>query len=126
VLAHSKGLQDRVQSLEESISRLNQEKGNVLRELNTIHDKTSRLPSEVLSHIFQFARPPVDFRHHIPLRSNEWKKKCRCFQRDTYHREEDHHFNLAGVSYRWRQIILSTPQLWTTISIGIWGPSMES
>jgi hypothetical protein len=69
LLACSEGpsdLQDRVRSLDESILRLNQEKANVLREINIIHDKTNRLPSEVLSHIFQFARPPIDFRHHIP------------------------------------------------------------
>ncbi|KAF7760148.1 hypothetical protein Agabi119p4_10824 [Agaricus bisporus var. burnettii] len=119
-------LQDQVRSLDELISRLNQDKANVLHRINGMRDKTRHIPPEVLSHIFLYVRPPIDFHNHLPPRTDEWQTECQYFRRDTYHREEDHHIKLAGVSHRWRQIVLSTPQLWTTISVGVWAPSITS
>lgn len=114
-------LQDRVRNLDAVISRLNQERASALRDINNLRDKTSRLPPEILSRIFQLVRPPIDFHNHLPATEGHDRRiRCRHFRRDTYHREEDYHFSLAAVSRRWRQIVLSTPQLWTTLSIGVW------
>lgn len=116
-------IQDEVRRLDDLIYRLNQNRATLLRRLNNIQAATRRLPPEVLSTIFQFARPPIDFSTRITPAEYPDDPDLR---RDTYDHEEDFHFNLAAVSYRWRQIVWSTPQLWTTISVEVYETAAEN
>jgi hypothetical protein len=103
-------LQAEVRSLDDLISHLNQEKAAVLCKINSLRAKTRKLPPEILSTIFQIARPPIEFDNHytdLDIGSN------------TYHPEEDFHHTLAAVSKCWRLVALSTPQLWTTITLRV-------
>ncbi|XP_006459564.1 hypothetical protein AGABI2DRAFT_116525 [Agaricus bisporus var. bisporus H97] len=105
-------LQSEVEILDDLISRLNQEKSAVLSKINSLQATTRKLPPEILSTIFQIARPPIDFDSQytdLDIGSN------------TYHPEEDFHHTLAAVSNFWRLVALSTPRLWGTITLRVDG-----
>jgi hypothetical protein len=110
-------LQDKARGLGAHISLLNEEKAAVLRSVNNIQSKTKHLPPEVLSQIFLSIRPPIDLSSHdVPHRKYDDDEYPR---KSTYRREEFVHFDLAAVSHHWREVVWSTPQLWSSISIGI-------
>jgi hypothetical protein len=81
---------------------------NNLRDVNNTQAETRSLPLEILSAIFEFACPPIDFND----RFINWLPGF-----DTFRTQATFHFTLAAVCQYWREIILSTPQLWTTITL---------
>ncbi|EKM74417.1 hypothetical protein AGABI1DRAFT_109955 [Agaricus bisporus var. burnettii JB137-S8] len=107
-----------VRRLEDLIPRLQEEKAVLLRRINNAQERTRHLPFEVLSNIFLFARPPIDFTAHEPryyhFDDPDYPPLTGHFDPD-----EDFHHTLAAVSHRWRQVALSTPQLWTSISLHV-------
>ncbi|EKM76532.1 hypothetical protein AGABI1DRAFT_131353 [Agaricus bisporus var. burnettii JB137-S8] len=54
---------DAIEDPQKGVSALEAEgeKASLLRRINNTREKTRCLPFEVLSNIFQFARPPIDF-----------------------------------------------------------------
>ncbi|EKM82054.1 hypothetical protein AGABI1DRAFT_126402 [Agaricus bisporus var. burnettii JB137-S8] len=115
-------LRAEVQRLEDVIARLNDDRAVLLRRINDAQDATRNLPPEVLSHIFQFIRPPIDFSTH---QIASYRPHTPDSEGDTYDAEEDYHYSLTGVSRRWRQIALSMPHLWTSIAVAANNGSME-
>ncbi|XP_006463756.1 hypothetical protein AGABI2DRAFT_120561 [Agaricus bisporus var. bisporus H97] len=111
-------LQAEVRRLEDLIPRLQEEKASLLRRINNAQEKTRRLPFEVLSNIFQFARPPIDFTDYEPeyywIEDPDYPPLMGYYDPAEYF-----HHTLAAVSHRWRQVVLSTPQLWTSISLRV-------
>ncbi|EKM78924.1 hypothetical protein AGABI1DRAFT_107363 [Agaricus bisporus var. burnettii JB137-S8] len=79
-----------------------------LRQFNDAQAKTRNLPIEILSMIFELACPPND----INDRYGVWHPGF-----DTFRAEDTFHFILASVCYYWRAVVLSTPQLWTAITL---------
>ncbi|EKM79150.1 hypothetical protein AGABI1DRAFT_106729 [Agaricus bisporus var. burnettii JB137-S8] len=109
-------LQAEVHRLEDLMARLQEEKLVLLHRINNAQEKTGRLPFEVLSNIFLFARPPIDFTAHEPTFYDDDDPNHPPVT-GYYDPAEDFHHTLAAVSHRWRQVVLSTPQLWTSISL---------
>lgn len=110
-------IQDEVRRLNDLIYRLNQDRAGLLRKINSVQASTRRLPPEVLSTIFQFARPPIDFTSRsIPTEFPDDPD----LRRGNYVSEDDFQLVLGAVSYHWRQVVWSTPQLWTTISVEVY------
>ncbi|EKM74418.1 hypothetical protein AGABI1DRAFT_109956 [Agaricus bisporus var. burnettii JB137-S8] len=111
-------LEAEVSRLEVLMSRLQEEKSILLRRINNAQEKTRRLPFEVLSNIFLFARPPIQFADYEPIFYDEDDPEHPSLT-GYYDPDEDFHHTLAAVSHRWRQVALSTPQLWTSISLSV-------
>ncbi|XP_006463998.1 hypothetical protein AGABI2DRAFT_120802 [Agaricus bisporus var. bisporus H97] len=111
-------LEAEVRHLEDLMPRLQEEKAILLRRINNAQEKTRHLPFEVLSNIFQFARPPIDFTAYEPI---HYYIDDPDFPLLTGYVDpaENFHHTLAAVSHHWRQVALSTPQLWTSISLRI-------
>ncbi|KAF7761703.1 hypothetical protein Agabi119p4_9695 [Agaricus bisporus var. burnettii] len=111
-------LEAEVRRLKDLIPRLQEEKASLLRRINNAQAKTRHLPFEVLSNIFQFARPPIDFTAYEPtfyyIEDPDFPPLTGYFDPAEYF-----HHTLAAVSHRWRQVALSTPQLWTSISLRV-------
>lgn len=103
-------LQSEARRLEGLIEALTRDRSAILRKINHTQATTSHLPVEVLSSIFKFARPPIDFStRYVDFRLGD----------NVYHAEENFHHTLAAVCYSWHQIVLSTSQLWTTITLRV-------
>ncbi|XP_006459563.1 hypothetical protein AGABI2DRAFT_116524 [Agaricus bisporus var. bisporus H97] len=85
------------------------ERASVLRNINSTEATTAHLPVEILSIIFLYARPSIDF--------------STCYHPDvsqhTLHTGKDFHHTLTAVSHLWREVALSTPQLWTTVAVRV-------
>ncbi|KAF9449828.1 hypothetical protein P691DRAFT_758725 [Macrolepiota fuliginosa MF-IS2] len=115
--------QEEVHYLDEVIYRLNGERAKLLRRINSVKASTRHLPSEVLSTIFQFARPPIDFQtRSVPV---DWTDRFERADREVVY-EDDFQLDLGAVSHYWRAVAWSTPQLWTTLSIQINGETIEN
>ncbi|KAF9449827.1 hypothetical protein P691DRAFT_774413 [Macrolepiota fuliginosa MF-IS2] len=105
-------LQEEVQRLEGVIHRLNEERARLLQRINARRSATRRLPSELLSTIFQYAHPPIDF--NTRKIATSWPG-----EQDPLDDTEIFQFVLCAVSRHWRQVALSTGRLWTTLSTRI-------
>ncbi|EKM76529.1 hypothetical protein AGABI1DRAFT_131350 [Agaricus bisporus var. burnettii JB137-S8] len=117
-------LEAEVRRLEDLIPRLQEEKASLLRRINNAQAKTRHLPFEVLSNIFLFARPPIDFAAYEPI--NYWIEDSEYPPLTGYFDPAEYfHHTLAAVSHRWRQVALSTPQLWTSISLRVLNTFIE-
>lgn len=97
--------------LDELISRLNKERVALLERLNRIRPPTKKLPTEILSSIFDLACPPPDLsiRHTFPSYTKDGTLKLPPYQYS--------HLTLAAVSSQWRQVVWSNPRLWTWITL---------
>jgi hypothetical protein len=97
-----------------------QERIFTLRRLNDTQALTSCFPPEVLSLIFQNVCPPIDF-------STAYEDFVACDHNDfPNHVQPDYQHSLAAVSYLWRQVVISTPQLWTTVARRVDENSIQS
>ncbi|KAF9447754.1 hypothetical protein P691DRAFT_670891, partial [Macrolepiota fuliginosa MF-IS2] len=96
-------INDRVRQLDATIAELSRQRAVLLQELNAVQPPTAILPAEILSYIFQFACRSPEFSHWYYMRSV-----------------------LHNVSTYWRQILVSTPQLWTGIHLNIGRESTKS
>ncbi|EKM76530.1 hypothetical protein AGABI1DRAFT_131351 [Agaricus bisporus var. burnettii JB137-S8] len=113
-------LEAEVRHLEDLIPGLQEEKAILLRRINNVQEKTRHLPFEVLSNIFHFARPPIDFTTFKPPFYNIKRPLYKLVPSRRYdHPETDFHYTLTAVSHRWRRVALSTPHLWTSVSLRI-------
>ncbi|XP_006463755.1 hypothetical protein AGABI2DRAFT_120560 [Agaricus bisporus var. bisporus H97] len=117
-------LQAEVRRLKDLIPRLQEETAVLLRRINDAQEKTRNLPFEVLSKIFLFVRPPIDFTAHEP-KIYGVDDPSRPPLTGYHDPAEDFHYTLAAVSHRWRQVVFSTPQLWTSISLRVLNTSTE-
>jgi hypothetical protein len=117
-------LHPELKHVDKLIHLFTEERARILREINNTQVLTRRLPSEVLSTIFQLTRSPTDLETRIaksnsPIEINK--------PRSSYFSEDDfHHLVLGAVSHHWRQIVRSTPQLWSTLSIEVYEPVSEN
>ncbi len=89
--------------IEDLIAYLQQERGSLLRRMNSIQSSTRSLPSELLSQIFRHAYPLRDYFEDPPD------------VLDRFREDLNFHLTLASVSSQWRQVVLSTPQLWSFV-----------
>lgn len=71
----------------------------------------------MLSEIFRFARPPIDFTAHGPTFYDYHRPSALI---GDYNPDEDCLYTLGFVSHRWRQVALLTPHLWTSISLRVY------
>ncbi|XP_006457153.1 hypothetical protein AGABI2DRAFT_123018 [Agaricus bisporus var. bisporus H97] len=93
-----------IKRTESLISRLFRERTRLYRKRNEIRSPIYSLPPEILTMIFKFACPPLDFLQTYGLDS-------RPLINPIYPRILN---TLNAVSARWRNIVLSTPSLWTS------------
>lgn len=104
--------------IEQLITQLHEERAALLRRLNVIQSRTTRIPVETLAFILQHACPAPDFnnRHDFP--------------REVYSSDDDgdsvdipelkpFQLVLGAVSSHWRQVIHSSPRMWDTLSLHI-------
>ncbi|KAF9442251.1 hypothetical protein P691DRAFT_630787, partial [Macrolepiota fuliginosa MF-IS2] len=113
----------RVRQLDAAAVELSRQRTALLRELNAIQPPIRVLPTETLSFIFQFVCPLPDF--SPTTTSSPPLVGMQSAIRDTSHWY--HMYLVLGqVSTYWRQILLSTPQLWTTIHLNISCEEAES
>ncbi|KXN86722.1 hypothetical protein AN958_09713 [Leucoagaricus sp. SymC.cos] len=114
--------QKEVDRLDVVIKRLNEQRAYFLRTINNAQTATRRLPPEVMSAIFLLTRPPIDFE------KRNSKINYQTFVSSERHLFEEDGFQLVlgAVCHRWRQIAWSTPQLWTSISVKVCDPELES
>ncbi len=109
-------IQEELRRLDGLIHQLNQNRARLLHKVNQMQAATRRLPPEVLSTIFQFARPPIDF--DARRTPSEFLADPDLW-RETREAEDDFQLVLSAVSCHWRQVVWATPQLWTTISVEV-------
>ncbi|EKM75923.1 hypothetical protein AGABI1DRAFT_131820 [Agaricus bisporus var. burnettii JB137-S8] len=86
------------------ISSLTRERTRLLRKRNEIRSPIYSLPPEILTLIFKFACPPLDFPREYGLDSRNPGKVASPHILSV----------LTAVSARWHNLILSTPSLWTS------------
>lgn len=116
-------IQGEVRRLDDLIHQLNQDRANLLRKVNSTQGVTRRLPPEILSIIFQFAHPPIDFdTRTIVVEPPEFRR----LRREAYKKVDHFQLVLGAVSWNWRQVIRATPQLWTTLSVGVYEMACEN
>lgn len=114
---------EEVRRLEGLIHQINEDRARLLRRVNSMQAATRRLPPELLSTIFQFARPSINFdTRSTPVYLPEDDQ----LRRNTYREEDDFQIVLGAVSSHWRQIAWATPQLWTTISVEVYETAGEN
>ncbi|KAJ3558179.1 hypothetical protein NP233_g11557 [Leucocoprinus birnbaumii] len=82
-----------------------------LRHKNVVQSPIYILPPEILSLIFQFTCLPLDFSRRYPLGQEKPDKRLQ--------------FILGAVSAIWREITLSTPQLWTFVDLNVRTTTLE-
>lgn len=98
--------------LDNAIQRLHEERATLLRRLNAVQARTRVFPPETLSLIFQHA---CTRNHHPNPESFPFEERGGRAQCDE-HTSKFFHLRLAAVSSLWRQIVLTTPQLWSHIN----------
>lgn len=109
-----------LERLDNLIAQLNQEDmAELFHRINNVKATTRHLPLEVLSTIFQFACPPIDFGTPSELLTDQHS------QRERY-KEVHFQITLGAVSYHWRQVAWATPQLWASAFIGVHETSGEN
>lgn len=99
---------EQTQRLDDSISLLNARRAELLQRLNELRSSTKPLPPEILSTIFRHICPPIDFAAADFVEEDE----------DGVPETHDQ-ITLGAVSRYWRQVVRTTPQLWTTATINV-------
>ncbi|KAF9448793.1 hypothetical protein P691DRAFT_668795 [Macrolepiota fuliginosa MF-IS2] len=105
-------IQSQVRRVEQDIERLTAQRVHLQRRLNAIAASTVTLPYEIISTIFQQACPPLDV--NCTQESTESSSKDGGITYPTLP------FKLAAVCSQWRDIALSTPQLWTSVAFTLY------
>lgn len=103
--AESQSLCQEIGKLDEAILHMYEERASRCRRFNETQSFEARLPSSILIIIFCYVCPPSSYNssHQRVRRPNGAKPLVHPV------------FALSGVSSRWRQIVLSTPQLWAKL-----------
>ncbi|KIM39382.1 hypothetical protein M413DRAFT_198590 [Hebeloma cylindrosporum] len=107
-------IHDQIKPLEEQIAKLKAKEHMLGSAINTFHDPfTSKFPPEIASHILRFSLPTLtddqcerNFVRGPATQSpvqTEWAAPLK----------------LGWVCRRWRQLAWATPDLWTTLYVGI-------
>lgn len=96
------------QSLDDAISTLNARRARLLQRLNELRPSTRVFPPEILSTIFHHVSPPIDF------------AASEFLEEDEDGAPESHaQVTLSAVSWHWRRVALTTPQLWTSAVVNV-------
>ncbi|KAJ3567552.1 hypothetical protein NP233_g6296 [Leucocoprinus birnbaumii] len=129
-------LLDRALSLEGRIRELQEERARCLREANSRQVTTNVLPNEILATIFSASCPPIDFEStEFTLGSgDQFDEYIPSIEEPEVSRPDKEvdwsfrHFPLviSAVCALWRQVALSTPQLWTSLSMKITHRNIET
>ncbi|KAF7762295.1 hypothetical protein Agabi119p4_8888 [Agaricus bisporus var. burnettii] len=98
------GIERQIEHTGNLISSLTRERMRLLRKRNEIRSPIYSLPPEILTLIFKFACPPLDFPREYGLDSLTPGKVASPHILSV----------LTAVSARWHNLILSTPSLWTS------------
>ncbi|CAA7264055.1 unnamed protein product [Cyclocybe aegerita] len=110
--AELKRVDDKIRETTSLLQKLLGQRHQLKFERNLHHDPLiHRLPLELVSRIFTFYRP------HLP---NRISKAVSVFQKFSQEKKDDANttpWQLAIVCQSWRPVVLSTPQLWTSVSI---------
>ncbi|KAF5361845.1 hypothetical protein D9756_002073 [Leucocoprinus leucothites] len=119
---------EQIQSLDSVALHIADLKRAAHRQLNDLRPPTSHLPFEVLSHIFQFACPPIDFNAR-PLCEYDYYDLSAGSGCNTIAYPESADYThlqyrcfpliLGAVCSRWRKVAWSTPELWTTFALEV-------
>ncbi|KAF5356004.1 hypothetical protein D9756_004417 [Leucocoprinus leucothites] len=110
-------LVQRTTQIDELILRLRQERTRTQQKLNLLNASTRHLPDDILSTIFRFVCPPIDFDQYF-----SYQYKTEYHQAEAGFCAEDMpnpQLVLTAVSSHWRQVARSTPYIWSTLSLGI-------
>lgn len=105
-------IQSQVRRVEQEIERLTAQRVHLQRKLNTIAASTVSLPYEIISTIFQHACPSLDV--GSTQETTDTPSKDGGITYPTLP------FKLAAVCSQWRDIALSTPQLWTSVAFTLY------
>ncbi|KAF9444911.1 hypothetical protein P691DRAFT_806434, partial [Macrolepiota fuliginosa MF-IS2] len=108
---------DKTQKITDFICFLQKERAHLCHDANAKKARTRHLPPEILSLIFQYAAPPIDFEGPKYLIGDE--KLCEWSGPKKYDRMRFVYNTLARVSMHWHDVVISTPQLWTSFAIKV-------
>lgn len=115
-------MHQRVSFLDRGLEELYQERANLLRRRNEISSITKHTPPDILSLIFLYASPPIPFESR-KFDSSDLKADSYV---SNYHDISNYEANgpyfpltLSAVSFYWRRVVQSTPELWNTIVIEV-------
>ncbi|KAJ7744641.1 hypothetical protein B0H16DRAFT_1857427 [Mycena metata] len=106
-----------IQTLEETLAKLKSERAlleSYAHECRSIFSPARRLPTELLVEIFDLCSPDFNSVNTVEQEENRLAK--------TYL------FHISRVCYRWHDIIMNSPKLWSTITVdtGLWHESAIS
>ncbi|KXN80659.1 hypothetical protein AN958_08926 [Leucoagaricus sp. SymC.cos] len=112
-------IQAETQRIDDLITKLHEDRSALLRRLNAIQPATRVLFPEMLSLIFQQACPTPDhFQQQTVQKRQEFEDEDGYLKFHPGYQEDPHfHPTLASVSSQWRDIVHSTPSLWSSIQI---------
>ncbi|KAF9443286.1 hypothetical protein P691DRAFT_609822, partial [Macrolepiota fuliginosa MF-IS2] len=111
-------VQDRICVLESKIASLNEERAQLLRRCNELRSPVKKyLPPEVLSNIFQFACSDALTKSHA---NTNVLMQTLPYDIDLPNWKSNGPYLpvvLGSVCSFWRQVVQSTPQVWTIIKL---------
>ncbi|KAF9477018.1 hypothetical protein BDN70DRAFT_922875 [Pholiota conissans] len=103
-------LDEEINEVRQTLKFLYRKKKSFLQKMNSVHDPiVSRLPVEVVSHIFTFLVPETVHQSYGPVLTLDEDEKLRMTP-----------LLLGTVCRAWRSIAWSTTQLWTSMSLNIY------
>ena len=106
VCEEREAIRDKIEQLEEEITKLKAKHHALGGRMNAIHDPfIHKLPPEIGSHIFRLCLPTLDFED-----INVWKEAATSTTRAL---------RLGAVCRKWRQLAWTTPDLWDTLFLPI-------
>ena len=109
-------VQSQVKRIDREIQRLSAQRVLLQRRLNSIAASTVVLPYEILSHVFKLVCPPLDVTATTELGSTPADSVAK-HGGLTYPTMP---LSLAAVSSQWRDIALTTPQLWSSAAFTLY------
>ena len=102
--------QEVVSQAVQTLGKLLDQQREIASRMNRVHDRTIlRFPPEISSAIFQFAAPPQDDDTAIVPNLEGYVDQLQQAMSAT--------LSLASVCREWRQLVCSTPQLWTSLQV---------
>lgn len=109
-------IDDEVKRLDVLIRRLCEKRIALLQRLNAVQSPIYALPPEALSLVFQHSCPPPDFDRSHKLAVTNGESQDGDVSQDSGGNQYPQ-FLLGSVSSNWRQVVYSTPRLWTAIDL---------